>query len=432
MTWQKKRNEFDRPSIVQARLKQLVGASSLLTVLCLSSTTESLSAPHDWSLQVQRHSGWHKYSFICSGKPTFTGEITLSEAVAMGLAADSERQRHAVAEQLPFLSGLCRSYAQSGLRICTDGSLAGLPASLAAYQAHRNTVALAVKVAYWEAVWRKAELELVSEKLKDKEERFAGLQECVRHRRSDGDKSREEEELVKVRRQVSDASHSFRGSVVRLAEILGVAPTSLLLLKEQLSLSDDGYELNDLVTEARTGRLEVCEADRTVRDSRQCLSLSMSRLDRNHVIYALARTIEPDINTQESKGDDRTDQFDNAIGDSLMVELDPLAGLMLALFSLEQAESARKQVQLNVAQDVIIKWIDFDTERRNVGIDQDFVRVCKQQYEECRRECPDGSASLLEKSQVADYFFDARNNLLYTLYRYKIAEARLLCAAGVL
>lgn len=415
MTWQKKRNKFDRRSVVQARLKQLLGASSLLTVLCLSSaTTECLSAPRDWSLQVHRHSGWHKYSFIYSAKPTFTGEITLSEAVAMGLATDSEKQRHAVAEQLPFISGLCRSYAQSGLRLCTDGSLAGLPTSLAAYQAHRNTVALAVKVAYWEAIWRKAELELASEKLKDKEERFAGLQECVRHRRSDGDKSREEGELVRVRRQVSDASRSFRGSVVRLADILGVAPTSLLLLKEQLALSDDGYELNYLVTEARTGRLEVYEADRTVCDSRQCLSLSMSRLDRdrNHVTYALARTIEPDISIQESRGDDRTDQFDNAIGDSLMVELDPLAGLMLALFSLEQAESARKQVQLNVAQDVIIKWIDFDTERRNVGIDQDFVRVCKQQYEECRMQCPDGSAAALEKSQVADYFFDARNSLL--------------------
>ncbi|MBX9688614.1 MAG: hypothetical protein K2X27_18035 [Candidatus Obscuribacterales bacterium] len=219
---------LDSQSDVQVRLMQLLGASSLLTVLCLASITECRSAPYHYSIQAHRHSEWHKYRLIDSAKPTFTGEITLGEAVTMGLAADSDRRRHAVTEQLPpFRSELCRSPSQSGLSasyLCTDAQLADFPTSLAAYAAHCNTVALAVRSAYWEAIWHKANLELVSEKLQDREETFAGFEERVPDRAfgsSHSDKSRKKAELVGVeaRKQVADASCSFRASLGSVAKI---------------------------------------------------------------------------------------------------------------------------------------------------------------------------------------------------------------------
>jgi outer membrane protein TolC len=104
--------------------------------------------------------------------------------------------------------------------------------------------------------------------------------------------------------------------------------------------------------------------------------------------------------------------------------------LRAANAAVREAEIAKRDVELKVAQEVSQGWIDLDLARRNILLAREEVTSAEEDHRLFHARYEVGKSIALEQFDAAVKMFQARLTLLESIYKYRLAEARLTFASG--
>lgn len=104
--------------------------------------------------------------------------------------------------------------------------------------------------------------------------------------------------------------------------------------------------------------------------------------------------------------------------------------LKAANAAVKDAELAKKNTDLKVAQEVSQAWIDLDLARRNVTLAQEEVTSAEEDHRLIHVRYEVGKSIALEDFDAAVKMFQARLTLKESIYKYRLALARLAFASG--
>lgn len=392
---------------------RFVGVFAAGAFLLVLTTEKCLSAvPYSMAGCATR---W-KSRYLETCLPTLRGEISLSDAVSIGLA-NSMCKLIAKGPLLRTDNWLSYPSALQS-RFASDES----GASSSCCSAYHSAIVLAVREAYWDAAWRQAKLDLASEKLAHKKAVVQLWDQSSQGSTSEASKN-VEAGIANAHEGVKKASQLYSDALLKLKNVLRVSPTSLVSPKDQLSYGEEvrgKYDLDELLHIAGNSRIDAANA----RAQMDWLRFLFGLATRN-TVYA----IDTAINIDNPTSNYLPGQMDDGIISDTTGMMD-VAGCLAQNLLLQQDELAR--VEVNVAQDVTLRWIDFDTDIRSVEIARNLVFVMQRNFDDCQKDYATRKILSEEESEVAEYFFESRESLLDATYRLRLAEARLLYATGSL
>lgn len=98
--------------------------------------------------------------------------------------------------------------------------------------------------------------------------------------------------------------------------------------------------------------------------------------------------------------------------------------------AIRQAQIAKQQAQLKVAQDVSTAWVDVDIAARNVELVKAEIVSAEEDFRLLHARYLIGKAIQLEEFDGAIKLIRARLGLQEAIYKYRLAQEKLIWASG--
>lgn len=302
--------------------------------------------------------------------------------------------------------------------------------SLAAYNEQRIQTALQVKEAYWNAAWSQTTLRVGSDYVKYREWSTRNMKARMQEGKAPkADYLREEAELAKARIQLNESYRDFNTALLNLKVAMAVNIGSQVALKDRLEFVEVKDELSKFLEDAGRNRPELTRAAFRVTEVKARRKVAMSKYSPQINAYGLGSNI-----TGSSPDGSANGRWGGAIGVMGGVTLfdsgSRLNELRAANTAVREAELAKRDADLKVAQQVSQAWIDLDLARRNVQLAQDEVASAEEDHRLFRKRYEVGKSIALEEFDAAVKVYQARLTLQESIYKYRLAQARLVFASG--
>lgn len=304
--------------------------------------------------------------------------------------------------------------------------------SLQNFRADKLSVVLKIKEAYWQAAIAEARLQVDSDYVRVKEQSTGNMKARMVHGKAPrADYLREESELAKARAQVNDDYRVFNTALLNLKVVMGVNITSLLGLKDKLEYMEVSGDLANYLVEAGQARPELTQAESKVSEMRAKRLVQLSKYSPQIYLYGLGSSA-----TGRTPGRDETvygrpgGTIGIIGGVTLFDSGSRFNELRAANVAIKQAQIAKKEVELKVAQEVAQSWIDLDLARRNVELARSEVTSATEDQRLFHARYLVGKSIVLEDFEAGVKLLRARLALLQAIYDYRVAEARLVWSTG--
>lgn len=302
--------------------------------------------------------------------------------------------------------------------------------SLAVFREERIATALKVKEEYWNAAWNQARLRVAQDYVKYRQWSSNNIKIRVDEGKAPrADYLREEAELSRARAQTNERYRDFNTALLNLKVVMAVNPGSPLELKDELVFTEIQGDLSSYLITAGKNRPEIARATSKVNEAKARKMVAMSKYSPQVNAYGLSSNISgssPDGNANGKWG-----AFIGVMGGVTLFDSGSrLNELRAANAAVRQAFMAQKDANLKVAQEVSQAWIDLDLARRNVELSQAEVTSAEEDNRLFHARYQVGKSIALEAFDAAFKMFQARLNLLESIYKYRVAQARLVRASG--
>ena len=304
--------------------------------------------------------------------------------------------------------------------------------SLAAYSESRISTALTVKETYWNAAWTEAKLTVASDYVKYRQWSSNNMKIRVQEGKVPrADFLREEAELAKARIQVNEAYRDFNTALLNLKVALAVNLGSQLTVKDALEYVETAGDVSTYLLEAAKNRPEIARAASKVAEMKARKLVAMSKYSPQVNAYGLGSNISG--SSPDGNANGRLGGFIGVMGGVTLFDSGSrLNELRAANTAVRQAEIAKQEANLKVAQQVSQAWIDLDIARRNVQLAKDEVTSAEEDQRLIHTRYQVGKSIALEDFDATVKMFQARLTLLEAVYKYRLAQARLTFASGSL
>ena len=298
---------------------------------------------------------------------------------------------------------------------------ANIEAAWASAENVQRVVDLAVAVTFYEALGNKQRLDLLAQN----EQLARDLLGTARRRLEVGESTRLELNTARIRfadarRRTIGAQTALRSSIVRLAEILGLAPGTLLKLSGDLPTRRSAPTMDALLARARSSRPDLLAAERRVKGARAGVALADAKA-------------RPDITVGLFY---RQEEGDHTIAAGLRVPI-PLFNRnqgerLRARATLERQIAEREAVSLSVVSEVRRAFLTYDQARRTLRLyDAEVLRAQRESADLLRRAFQAGEVGLPEVITVQRVLLTGRAGLVDARLQLARALATLLASAGL-
>lgn len=302
--------------------------------------------------------------------------------------------------------------------------------SLATYQSKKIETAKKIRDAYWKAAWNEARLRVDSDYAKFRNWSASNTREKVAEGKAvRADYLREEQEFAKARIQLNQDYRDFNVALIDLKVAMGVNLTSVIDLTDHLEFVATAGDLSTYMKQSASNRPEIRQAESRVNEMKAKKTMARAQYLPHVDLYGLGSNITGSSPDGPAQG--RWGGVIGVVGHYTIFDSGQRKGaLRAAAESIRQAEFARQQVQLTVAQDVSTAWVDLDLAQRNVELAKAEVASAEEDYRLFHARYLIGKAIALEDFDAAVRMFQARLALLETIYKYRLAQAELIWASG--
>lgn len=302
--------------------------------------------------------------------------------------------------------------------------------SLAAFRETRIQTALKVKEAYWNAAWAEANLRVASDYVKFRESSTANMKARVDEGKAPrADYLRESSELSKARILLNERYRDFNSALLSLKVVMAVNIGSTVSLRDELVYSELTRDLNSFMEEAAKARPELARAFNRVAEMKARRQIARSKYSPQVNAYGLGSNISG--SSPDGNANGRWGGVIGVIGGVTLFDSGSRFNeLRAANAAVREAELAKRDVELKVAQEVSQGWIDLDLARRNTLLAQEEVTSAEEDHRLFHARYEVGKSIALEQFDAAVKMFQARLTLLESIYKYRLAEARLTFASG--
>ena len=303
----------------------------------------------------------------------------------------------------------------------------------ASYNGDRIQTALQVRRAYWESVWQQARITLATDYVKYRQLTVANMTDKVQKGRVPrADLLREQAELARAQAQVNDTFRDYNHALVQLKSVLAINLGSQVTLKDALEYVQVVQDLQYFMEQAATKRPDIAKARAALAEAKAIRMVAASKYSPQVDLYGIGanqtgHTPEnPDHTAHGTWG-----AFVSVVGGITLFDSGQRFNeLRAANEDIRRAQAAIKDTEIKVAQDVSDAWIDLDLARKNVDLAQKQVDSAQEDQRVFHLRYEVGKAIALEDFLAAVRLFEARQNKLEAVYKYRLAEAQLLAASG--
>lgn len=302
--------------------------------------------------------------------------------------------------------------------------------SLSAFNEQRIQTALSVKEAYWNAAWSQASLRVASDYVKFREWSSSNLKARVKEGKAPrADYLREEAELAKARIQLNERYRDFNSALLNLKVAMAINVGSDITLKDSLRYTEMSDNLSKFMEAAAVNRPEIMKASNRVAEMKARRQVALSKYSPQISAYGASSNITGSSPDGDSNG--RWGGFIGILGGVTLFDSGARTNeLRAANAAVREAVLAKKNTDLKVAQEVSQAWIDLDLARRNVALAQNEVASAEEDHRLFHARYEVGKSIALEQFDAAVKMFQARLTLQEAIYKYRLAQARLIYASG--
>ncbi len=302
--------------------------------------------------------------------------------------------------------------------------------TLSAFNEQRIQVALSVKEAYWNAAWSEANLRIATDYVKYRQWSTSNLKARVDEGKSPrADYLREQAELAKARVQLNERYRDFNSALLNLKVAMAVNVGSEMKLTDTLEYVETKGDLASFLEAAALNRPEIMKAAQRVFEMKARRQVALSRYSPQVSAYGLGSNITGSSPDGDANG--RWGGFIGVMGGVTLFDSGARRNeLKAANAAVKDAELAKKNTDLKVAQEVSQAWIDLDLARRNVTLAQEEVTSAEEDHRLIHVRYEVGKSIALEDFDAAVKMFQARLTLKESIYKYRLALARLAFASG--
>lgn len=302
--------------------------------------------------------------------------------------------------------------------------------SLAGFSESRINTALKVKETYWNVAWSEAKLRVAADYVKYREWSSKNMKIRVQEGKAPrADYLREESELAKARIQVNESYRDYNTALLNLKVSMAVNLGSLLTVKDSLEYTETTGDVSSYLLEAAKSRPEISRAASRVAEMKARKQVAMSKYSPQVNAYGLGSNISG--SSPDGNANGRWGGFIGVMGGVTLFDSGSrLNELRAANAAVREAEIAKQEVNLKVAQEVSQAWIDLDLARRNVQLANDEVTSAEEDQRLFHTRYQVGKSIALEDFDATVKMFQARLTLLEAIYKYRLAQARLTFASG--
>lgn len=242
---------------------------------------------------------------------------------------------------------------------------------------------------------------------------------------------REEAELARARAQVNNDYRLFNTALLDLKVRMGVNITSLISLKDKLEYLEKSGELTSYLVEAGHDRPEIAKAESRVQEMRAKRMVALSKYSPQVYLYGLGSNATGRTPGVDDSANGRWGGTLGIVGSVTLFDSGSrLNEVRAANASLKEAQIAKQEAELKVAQEVAQSWIDLDLARRNVDLAHSEVASAEEDQRLFHARYLVGKSIALEDFDAGVKLLQARLALLQAIYDYRIAEARMVWATG--
>jgi outer membrane protein TolC len=302
--------------------------------------------------------------------------------------------------------------------------------SLSGYKADTNSTALKVREAYWDAAWYEAKLRVDTDYAKTKDWSSQNVKARVDEGKAPRvDYLREDAELSRARTQVNEDFRDYNVALVKLKTALGINYSSLFFLKDSLEYFEMPGDISGFLLSAGKNRPEIAQADSKIAELKARRMVARSKYAPQVNLYGLGSNITG--SSPDGGGNGRWGGVVGVVGGVTLYDSGiRLNELRAADNAVRQAELARAEVRQKVAEDVSIAWINLDLSRKNVDLAKVEVVSAEEDQRLMHTRYLVGKAIELEDFDASVKLLQARLNLLQSIYKFRLAQARLIWASG--
>lgn len=210
---------------------------------------------------------------------------------------------------------------------------------------------------------------------------------------------------------------------------MGVNLASIIDLTDHLDFIDTSGDLSSFLAKSASNRPEIIQAQSKVDEMKAKRMVARSNYAPHVDLYGLGSNITGSSPDGHAAG--RWGGLIGLVGHYTLFDSGQRnSQLHAAKESIRQAEFARQQVQLKVAQDVSTAWVDLDLARSNVELAKAQVVSAEEDYRLLHARYLIGKAVALEDFDAAVKMFQARLALLEAIFKYRLAQSQLFWASG--
>jgi outer membrane protein TolC len=302
--------------------------------------------------------------------------------------------------------------------------------SLASYREDRIATALKVKEAYWNSAWAEAKLRVDADYVKFREWSSNNMKIRVKEGKAPrADYLREEAELAKARIQLNESYRDFNTSLLNLKVVMAANLGSQISLRDTLEYIETAGDLSTYLIESAKNRPEIARAESRLSEMKARKKVAMSKYAPQVNLYGLGSNITG--SSPDGNGEGRLGGVVGIVGGVTLFDSgNRLNELRAAKAAVRQAEIAKRDADLKVAQEVSQAWIDLDLARRNVELAKEQVTSAEEDHRLFHMRYQVGKSIALEQFDAAVRMFQSRLTLLEAIYKYRLAQARLTFASG--
>lgn len=302
--------------------------------------------------------------------------------------------------------------------------------SLAGFDENRINAALKIKEAYWEAAWNEAKLSVAADYVKYRERSTNNMKVRAQEGKAPrADYLREEAELAKSRIQLNESYRDYNTALLNLKVVMAVNLGSLVTIKDALDYTDTPGDLSNYLLAAAKNRPEIARAANKLEEIKARKQVAMSKYSPQLNAYGLGSSISG--SSPDGNANGRWGGFISVIGGITLFDSGSrLNELKASNAAVRQAEIAKQETSLKVAQEVSQAWIDLDLARRNVQLAKEEVTSAEEDHRLFHARYLVGKSIALEDFDATVKMFQARLALLEAIYKYRLAQARLTFASG--
>lgn len=302
--------------------------------------------------------------------------------------------------------------------------------SLAAYKEERIKTALSIKETYWNSAWSAANLRVATDYMKFREWSSNNMKARMQEGKvPKADYLREEAELARARIQLNEKYRDFNSALLNLKVSMAINLGSQITLKDALEYVETKDDMNKFLEDAGRNRPEISRAANKVNEMKARRQVALSKYSPQVNAYGLGSNING--SSPDGNANSRWGGFIGITGGVTLFDSGSRFNeLRAANAALREAEIAMRQTDLKVAQEVSQAWIDLDLARRNVILAQEEVISAQEDYRLFKARYEVGKSIALEQFDAAVKMFQARLTLLESIYKYRLAQIRLIFASG--